>query len=104
MYLVIYHSYCNLFYLIFEQARMLHVKMCARINNVSTPDLLALVKSSSNLTEKEEKELQKNRQLLAECDNLFTKQPHNKEGGSSAKKKKVASFDPVRYVHNYVYM
>ena len=78
---------------------MLHVKMCARINNVSTPDLLLLIKKSNSLTEKEEKELQNNRQLLAECDNLFMKQPHIK-GGSGTKKRKVTYFDPVRYVSN----
>ena len=77
---------------------MLHVKMCARINNVSTSDLLALIKKSNSLTDKEEKELQSNRQLLAECDDLFTKQTHNK-GGSGTKKKKVAYFDPVRYYY-----
>jgi len=79
-----------------KQARMLHVKMCARINNVSTPDLLALIKKNS-LTEKEERELKTNRQLLTECDDLFTKKSYSK-GGNSAKKKKVTYFDPVRYV------
>lgn len=79
----------------YKQARMLHVKMCARINDVSTPDLLALIKKSNSLTEKEEKELQSNRQLLTECDNLFTKQMHTK-GGSSTKKKRLSYFGPVR--------
>ena len=73
---------------------MLHVKMCARINNVSTPDLLALIKKSNSLTENEEKEFQNNRHLLAECDDLF-KQPLTK-GGNNTKKKKVTNFDPFR--------
>ena len=74
---------------------MLHVKMCARINNISTPDLLLLIKKSNNLSEKERKEIQNNRQLLAECDNLFMKQPHTK-GGSSTKKRKLTYYDSVR--------
>jgi len=76
------------------KARTLHVKMCARSKGISTPQLLAMIKQSSSLTKQEEKELQSNRELLAECDELFKKQPASK-GGNVTKKKRSTYYDPV---------
>jgi len=76
------------------KARMLHVKMCARSKGISTPQLLAMIKQSNNLTKQEEKELQSNKELLAECDELFKKQPANK-GVNTTKKKRAMYYNPV---------
>ena len=76
------------------KARILHVKMCARSKGISTPQLIAMIKQSRSLTEQEEKELRNNRELLAECDELFKKQPASK-GGNTTKKKRVTYYNPV---------
>ena len=76
------------------KARTLHLKMCARSKGISTPELLALIKRKNNLTKQEDKELRNNRELLAECDELFKKQPSSK-GGNITKKKRTTYYDPV---------
>jgi len=76
------------------KARILHVKMCARSKGISTPQLLAMIKQNNNLTKQEEKELQSNRELLAECDELFKKQSTNK-GANTTKKKRTMHYNPV---------